>query len=131
MWINGPYACGRWPDQKIANFLLKHMLDDGETYLCDGGYNDLVGPNRRPTGHHFFGDRMEALARARHETINSRFKEFKCLRVKYRHEKSAHFTFFAPCAMITQLEIAEGKKIFQIDYKEGEFDFTYYNRFTR
>ena len=101
VWANGPYACGEWPDQKIANHLLKRMLDRGERYICDGGYNDLVGPNRRPTGHHYFGDRMEAMARARHETINSRFKEFKCLRIKYRHATSDHFFFCAVCSTNT------------------------------
>ena len=131
VWVNGPYACGQWPHQKIANHLLKHMLDEGETYICDGGYNDMIGPNRRPTGHHFFGDWMESLARARHETINGRFEEFKCLQAKYRHEKTEHFYFFAPCALITQLEIAEGSKIFQLEYRESEFDVDYYDRIFR
>ena len=38
-WLNGPFPCGLFADQKIAKEEgLEDAMDPGEHYLCDGVY---------------------------------------------------------------------------------------------
>ena len=48
------------------------------------------------------------LIRARHETVNGRFKEWKILSKTCRHHQSCHMSVFHAIATITQIEIADG-----------------------
>ena len=50
------------------------------------------------------------LIRARHETVNGRFKEWKILSNCYRHHESCHASVFHAMATITQIEIADGSR---------------------
>ena len=38
VWINGPFPCGKWPDLKIFQLRLKHMLGPEEKVEADDGY---------------------------------------------------------------------------------------------
>ena len=42
VWVNRPYRCGAWPDEKIAQDGLHHILEDGERYIADGGYKSRL-----------------------------------------------------------------------------------------
>ena len=119
--VNGPFPCGDWPDLRIARESLIHCLDAGEYYLADGGYNDGRQYAFTPTGYSSDRQRMEALARARHETVNRRFKVFRALKDIYRHDLSHHGSIFRAIANVTQVCIAYGiSPLFQIMYAEEE-----------
>jgi hypothetical protein len=75
VWINGPFPCGSWPDLRIARNALVDALDAGEYYLADGGYRDGNQYSVTPTGLHNFDDRQKAVVRARHESLNKRYKK--------------------------------------------------------
>ena len=50
------------------------------------------------------------LMRARHETVNGRFKEWKILGHCHRHHESCHSSVFHAIATVTQIEIADGSR---------------------
>jgi len=75
-----------------------------------------------PTGMHEFQDRQRATARARHETVNSCFKIYNCLKAHcYRHELEKHAPIFYSVANIVQLGLKTGKLTFQVEYNEHEY----------
>ena len=80
VWVNGPFPCGSFPDLEIAKLGLHYMLDDNEKYIADGGYRcAFEDRSRTPTGSWRISDLAESAARARHECINRKLKEFNCL----------------------------------------------------
>jgi hypothetical protein len=121
VWINGPFPAGRWPDVNIARLGLIHFLDAGEYYAADGGYADGHRFASTPNGLNDYEQRTKALARARHETVNRRFKIFGCLCQRYRHGLAFHGTIFRAVAGIVQLTIQFGHPLFDIEYNEADF----------
>ena len=92
VWINGPFPCGEWPDLKIAMDLLVHMFEGDERAVADSGYRGHLEYFDVPWR---YLDNLEqrirkALARARHETINRRFKQWKCMKDVWRHSLELH-----------------------------------------
>jgi DDE superfamily endonuclease len=78
--IHGPFPCGRYPDIKIFRTLLKHQLLPYERVEADKGYRGE--PLYVSCPHDFSSDAKKdakAKARARHETINRRLKQWSCL----------------------------------------------------
>ena len=78
-----------------------------------------------PTGQINQDQRMKAVARARHETINRKLKQFGCLARKWRHSKEKHGSMFMAVANITHMvmsvggleELEHGQ--FQVNYKDN------------
>ena len=56
-----------------------------------------------------------SIARARQETVNRRFKQFKILQETYRHCREKHGDVFATIVCLTQLEIKNGNPLFSVD----------------
>jgi hypothetical protein len=121
VWINGPFPAGAWPDLNIARHSLIHFLDDGEYYAADGGYADGNQWSSTPNGLNDYEQRTKSLARARHETVNRRFKVFGCLSQRYRHNLDLHGIIFRAVACIVQLTIRFGHPLFDIEYNESDF----------
>jgi hypothetical protein len=119
VWVNGPFACGEWPDLRIARESLIFSLDDGEMYCADGGYQDGRQYSETPTGMNNYDQWMKSIARSRHETVNSRFKRFGILKDCFRHNKSQHGLVFMAIANITQLGITTDEPLFSVDYKQS------------
>ena len=59
---------------------------------------------------------MKSIARARHETLNARFKKFGALRQRFRHDPAKHGLVMGAVANICQLVIEEKSPLFQIQY---------------
>jgi len=120
-WVNGPFPCGSHPDIKIARLGLVQELRLNEMCIADSGYR---GDEcfKTPTGFNTNSQRMQSVARSRHETVNSRFKKFKILSDKYRGKLDKHNYVFMAIAVLTQVEIDSGNKLFQIDYNDTEFE---------
>lgn len=120
VWLHGPFPCGDWPDLRIARESLIYALDPGEVYVADGGYYDGENWSDTPNGLNTFEQAQKALARARHETANGRFKMWSVLRQRYRHKRESHSAVFHAIVNITQLAIQNGEPLFQIMYNEME-----------
>jgi hypothetical protein len=120
VWINGPYPCGDWPDLRIARNGICDELDPGEKYLGDGGYRDGNQWAETPNGLNDHDQRQKQMARARHETMNGRFKQWNILKAIFRHNIAKHGAAFRAIACITQLSIQYGERLFDIDYDDAE-----------
>ena len=117
-WINGPFQCGSWPDGNIFMNDLYHELQGNEMVQADKGYK---GRRRCWTWYNQPTQEERDIAsrvRARHETVNSRFKTFKALSTPFRHPRSKHILCFRAAATIVQLEMRHDSPLFQIDYRE-------------
>jgi len=105
VWINGPYPPGFWPDLSISRDGLNQALDRGEKFLADGGYADSHGWSFTPTGYNTREEYMKAVLRARHETVNSKFKVFGAMKQQFRHHRSKHGACFGAIANIVQARL--------------------------
>lgn len=119
VWVNGPYPCGEWPDLKIARGNIMRMMLPGEMFLADGGYRDGHIMADTPTGINNDEQYMKQCARARHETINKRLKQFLILSHKFRYPLHKHATVFFAVANITQMIIEKEGAPFQVEYKDN------------
>jgi hypothetical protein len=59
---------------------------------------------------------MQGTARSCNETLNRHLKNWGILEKVYRHDIMVHGTSFYACAVITQLAIASGEPLFQVEY---------------
>jgi muconolactone delta-isomerase len=118
VWVNGPFPCGSHSDRKIANNEgLLASLGPGEYFLADGGYRGAMADT--PTGLNNADQRMKALARARHETVNGRFKQFGCMRQIWRHDLQWHKAAMFAVVNIAQIVIEEELPLFVVDYNDA------------
>lgn len=124
VWIHGPFPCGHWPDLKIFRHSMKSFLDDDEKAEADDGYvgepTKILTPSENT---HTQEDKdIRQRVRNRHETINSRFKNWKCLDRPCRHDLLKHSSMFRSVAVICQLSIENGEtKLFDVDYDDTNF----------
>ena len=88
----------------------------GEKFLADGMYRGAKAET--PTGLNNFDQRMKGLARARHETFNSRLKRFGALNQSFRHGVDKHGSVLYAVANICQIEIEEESPLFQVWYND-------------
>ena len=124
VWVNGPYECGRWPDISIFRDSLLSHLGVNERVEADDGY---VGEHPRyikcPAG---FCNPEETLfmqqrVRNRQESVNNRFKFWEILKQVYRHDLLEHGSVLRAIAVITQIAINNGEKLFQCGYKDPPY----------
>jgi hypothetical protein len=121
VWKNGPYPCGSYPDLKIARHRVVHVLAQGEKILADGGYRDGGLYAETPSGYNTLGQRMKKVARSRHETVNARIKTFKVLSTAFKNKRENHWMCFHALANMIQLDIEEGRGLFQVHYDDNLF----------
>ena len=124
VWVEGPYPAGAWPDIKIfLNCLVGHLLP-GERVEADNGYvghpDKIMCPNNPGNPKRNLG--MQSAARSRHETFNGRLKNWGILERTYRHDVKLHGIVFTACAVITQLCVANGEPLFEVEYGDGMND---------
>lgn len=112
VWAHGPFPCGEFSDVRIFRLGMKQHLGNGELVIADGGYTDekcrsckgVNDPNRR----------LFAVVRARHETVNRRFKQFAVLGHRFRHALKLHsFCFYSICNL-TQIMLLTGEPLFAL-----------------
>ena len=112
--VNGPFICGRFPDLRIARLWLHRALPAGEHHVADGGYQCPNGPSVLIDDVPQNERRAFKLIRSRHETVNGRFKEWKILSGTHRHHEVCHGAVFRAIAVITQLDIEDGRPVWNI-----------------
>jgi len=119
VWLNGPFPAGTWSDCRIAMNWLDHALLPGEMHVADGGHRDGHQRADTPTGLHNDDDKMKSKVRARHETVNKRFKEWHCLSDCHRHSLEKHGVVMRAVANIVQIEMEEERPLFQLPCKDN------------
>ena len=118
VWVHGPFPCGEWPDVMIFRHCLKDFLDENERVEADDEYmGEEPVSCKMPGG---FYSRSEDVGlwrqrlRSRHETANSRLKNFDILCQRYRHGLEDHAFIFRAVAVLTQLAIESGEPLFDL-----------------
>ena len=79
----------------------------GEKHTC------IIIPNQ------FDSDAIKKLkddVRARHETVNKKFKQFAALKEVFRHDLDKHQPVFEAIAVLTQIGIGNGEPLYQVQY---------------
>jgi hypothetical protein len=109
------------------------MLSPGEKVHADLGYlgepNRIVTPMDVNAGD-LVGKETQDIAasvRARHETVNKRFKQFEILKRVFRHDVQHHQPAFGACVVITQIAIERGEPLYQVDYDESKLQGRFYD----
>ena len=102
---NGPFKPGKCNDLTIFRNKLKGMLlKAGEKAEADMGYRCELETICHPRIYVSKSDKKaKSIARARHETINRRMKQFGCLHQAYRHNLAKHGTLFRAVVVATQV----------------------------
>lgn len=111
VWVYGPHM-GSKNDVKVFNEGLSNMLEDGEMAETDTGYwMAATGQRRTPKECEDLKEYIEKSGiRARHETVNHRFKVFGILKQEFRkRDRTEHGRIFKAIAGIVQLDISLGK----------------------
>ena len=118
-WFNGPFPCGLMSDLRIFRLKLKTILLPEEKVVADKGYK---GDTKVCTPYDAINKghkRAMALGRARHEIVNRRIKQFGALQGIWRHGNDKHGLVFRAAITIVQLEIENGRPLFQFEgYKD-------------
>ena len=92
-------------------------LDHGEMVEADRGYRGEPTKIRIPIDYVTEEQkRMKSKVRARHETVNRPFKQYKALGTRFRHDISLHKTVFEAVVVVTQLEINIGLPLFHVNF---------------
>jgi len=120
VWIEGPYAAGKYPDVEIFRRGLAQWLDEFERVEVDEGYIGEAlkvkcpGCPSNPTNHQSFQKRVQG----RHESLNGRFKNWEILKSMYSHDIMEHGNVFRAIAVVTQISIDEGERLFEVEYSD-------------
>ena len=117
VWICGPFPPGAWPDIVTLRYRILYHLLPNEMLSADGGYCDAYQFFITPTGLNRHIDYVMTVARARHETINRRFKVWDILSNKFHHTRDMHGKVFASIANLVQLEFENGRPAFQVAFR--------------
>ena len=113
--IFGPHV-GSKNDVTIFREKLKTMLDKNEMAEVDAGYKGEIEYLRSRDAYETEIEKKEkSEARARHETINRRIKQWGILKQMYRNSKESLQTVFYDIAVLTQLDIDNGNVPFIIN----------------
>lgn len=126
VWVNGPYECGKWNDIKIFRDSLMSHLAPFERVEADDGYlGEHPQHVKCPKGfaNPEITEYMQQRVRNRQETVNRRFKSWDILKQVFRHIHHIpdHGDVFRSVAVITQLAINEGEKLFHCGYRDPPY----------
>jgi DDE superfamily endonuclease len=115
VWVNGPFEAGT-PDISIfRNGGLKEMVPAGKRIVADNGYQGERAIISTPNSHDAQELRkFKRRARSRHETINARFKNFRILDSRFRHERNKHSIAFEAVCVICQYQLELGSPLFDV-----------------
>jgi hypothetical protein len=125
VWINGPYECGIWNDISIFRNSLQSHLAPNERVEADDGY--IGGHPRyvkcpRRFSNPISTQLMQQRVRNRQESINERFKNWTCMVMTWRHTLDQHGEAFRVIAIVSQLSINNGEKLFECGYRDPPYD---------
>lgn len=114
--VSGPFPCGKWHDLTVFRRKAKQMLEPWETVEADRGYR---GDPKCRTPEQYVTQserRAKERARARHEVINGRLKNFRVLDQKFRHPLTQHKFYFALAVTMVQLTTMHHGPPFHVKY---------------
>jgi len=123
VWINGPFPPGMYNDLAIAQLGIVHYLEDGERLEADDGYEGIAPRFAKVPGNITRDEtklEVQNRVRRRHEQMNSRLKNWGCLRQRFRHlQLENHSSCVRAIAVILQVSLELGvHTVNDIDYRD-------------
>ena len=118
VWVIGGFPCGEFPDLKIFREGLLGLLEKDEKVIADGGYKGQEGIWAKGHSDNSLSRHFKGVIRARHESINSRLKNFFVLKNCFRHNLTVHSRCFYACANLVQLVLKYEMPAFVVEYNE-------------
>jgi len=114
MWMNGPFPASTNDVTIYREHGLKEAIPEGKIVVADRGYRgqaEIATQNRQddPDVRKF-----KSRARARHESFNSRIKNFKALSERFRHKLEKHQSAFEAVCVICQYQMENGSPLFEV-----------------
>ena len=120
VWVHGPTRAGQ-NNITLARQAFVSFLNDDEMAVVDSGYRGEFHSIKTPNKVHFCSG-LEfynaAVAQARHETVNSRFKNNQVLVKHFRHSLAFHSACFRAVAVVSQLIIENGEPLIDVQYSD-------------
>ena len=114
-WKFGGFRAGEMNDLQLARSGICDVLPIGERVIGDKIYTDNDRFIHLPRdGEHEFSRTIRILL-ARHETVNKRIKDFKCMRELWRHGWEKHIIAFNAVTNLVQLQIENGNPLFDVN----------------
>lgn len=118
VWTNGPFPAGN-SDLQIYRMPegLKSKIPENKRVIADNGYRgeeQISIPNNQDDD---LVKAFKSRARARHETVNGRIKEFKILDERFRQTQDViekHKTAFEAVITLVQYDIENGRPLFTV-----------------
>ena len=120
--VSDAYEAGIWNDIKVFRDALLLNLAPNERVEADDGY---IGEHPQhikcPAGfcNEVDNKAMQSRVRSRQETINKRFKDFAAMNTAWRHAIMDHGDAFRAIAVVLQLAINQGEKLFECSYEDS------------
>jgi len=119
VWVAGPFKAGDHDGVIFKKSGLEKALFPEEMVECDRGYKGSGKFAHPGMGSTHVDRKMKSNVRAQHECVNSRIKIFNVLTTYFRHchgtlkeVMEKHKACFEAVAVITQLKLLAGEKIF-------------------
>ena len=113
VWVSGPHPAGTG-DLEVFRNGLKALIPEGSRVIADKGYRGeqcISTPNDLDEAHI---RRYKSRARARHETVNGRIKNFKAVSQRFHHSRAVHGPVFEAVCVVVQYQFDTGVELFQI-----------------
>ncbi len=115
MWVQGPMPAGTPDITVFRSDGLKVKITEGKRAVADRGYRGEPAkcsiPNRQDSAEvRLFKSR----ARARHESVNARFKNYGSLNGNFRHGIDKHKAVFEAVCVIVQFQFETGSPLFDV-----------------
>ena len=104
-------------DLQLARCGIDDVLPIGERVIGDKIYTDDRFIHIPKEGEHEFHRTIRILL-ARHETVNKRIKDYKCMRELWRHGWEKHIIAFNAITNLVELKLNNGNPLFDIDLLE-------------
>jgi hypothetical protein len=115
MWVQGPMPAGKHDITAFRNDGLKGKMPNGKRAVADRGYRGEPAkcsvPNRLDTAE---VRSFKGRARARHESVNARFKNYGSLNGNFRHGIDKHKAVFEAVCVIVQFQFETGSPLFDV-----------------
>jgi DDE superfamily endonuclease len=114
VWIRSPQRSGKGDLQNFrAPNGLKSKIPAEKKVIADRAYKDPTCTIRNPIDTPEV-KKFKRRARACHESLNSRLKNFKVLAERFRHGHEKHEAVFEAVCIITQYELENGHPLFDV-----------------
>ena len=121
MWINGPFACGKYNDCSIFLKGMAARLGRNERVEVNDGYNGASPKYTKVPGSctaRKERKEIQSTVRARHETFNKRLKQWGSMRNVWHHGPTKHATAVRAVAVINQIILQFQQPLFHVQYND-------------